>query len=526
MATPLPTTTTIAGSDGKTRTNGNLKLNLVGLELKDYDGSPSTLCVGCGHNSISNQIVRVAYEMALKPHEVIKLSGIGCSSKSPAYFLNRSHGFNSLHGRMPSIATGACLANHTLRAIAVSGDGDTGSIGIGQFKHLVRRNVPMVYIIENNGVYGLTKGQFSPTADIGQVLKYAGTNEFRPIDLCMEALIVGCGFVARSFAGDAKQVRELLKAALSHRGTAVIEMARASGLTVVGGPEGNDAMAATTTGTGELIDLALDQGAKKIVVCLGGSATTDGGLGCVRAITSPHRLKSVRLLVACDVQTRFVDAARVFAPQKGASPAQVDMLRGRLERLAQMYQEQYGVDVRTIPGSGAAGGLAGGLVALGGRLLPGFDLVADELDLHDRILDANLVVTGEGYLDEQSFEGKVVGVGDGVLRHPEYWSKLRDPFTPSWGEAYAAIAARMLGAIDAARDAARGHEALVVSHQLPVWTARSRLEGRRLWHDPRKRQCALASLTSLHYLGNELVSVVYSEPAATLVRDAAKKAGA
>ena len=194
-----------------------------------------------------------------------------------------------------------------------------------------------------------------------------------------------------------------------HRGTAVIEMARASGLTVVGGPEGNDAMAATTTGTGELIDLALDQGAKKIVVCLGGSATTDGGLGCVRAITSPHRLKSVRLLVACDVQTRFVDAAPVFAPQKGASPAQVDMLRGRLERLAQMYQEQYGVDVRTIPGSGAAGGLAGGLVALGGRLLPGFDLVADELDLHDRILDANLVVTGEGYLDEQSFEGKVVG---------------------------------------------------------------------------------------------------------------------
>ena len=194
-----------------------------------------------------------------------------------------------------------------------------------------------------------------------------------------------------------------------HRGIAVIEMARASGLTLVGGAEGNDAMAATTTGTGELIDQALDLGAKKIVVCLGGSATTDGGLGCVRAITAPHRLRSVQLLVACDVQTLFADAAPVFAPQKGASPAQVDMLRGRLERLAQLYEEQYGVDVRNVPGTGAAGGLAGGLVALGGRLLPGFDLVADEVDLHDHITAADLVITGEGHLDEQSFDGKVIG---------------------------------------------------------------------------------------------------------------------
>ena len=194
-----------------------------------------------------------------------------------------------------------------------------------------------------------------------------------------------------------------------HRGTAVIEMARSSGLTLVGGAAGNDAMAATTTGTGELIDQALDLGAKKIVVCLGGSATTDGGLGCVRAITTPHRLRGVQLLVACDVQTLFADAAPVFAPQKGASPAQVDMLRGRLERLAQMYQEQYGVDVRRLPGAGAAGGLAGGLVALGGRLVPGFELVADELDLHDAIAGCDLVITGEGYLDEQSFDGKVVG---------------------------------------------------------------------------------------------------------------------
>ena len=204
--------------------------------------------------------------------------------------------------------------------------------------------------------------------------------------------------------GDAVQAEWRL-----HRGTAVIEMARASGLTLVGGAAGNDAMAASTTGTGELIDQALDLGAKKIVVCLGGSATTDGGLGCVRAITSPHRLRGVQLLVACDVQTLFTDAAPVFAPQKGASPAQVDMLRGRLERLAQMYEEQYGVDVRSLPGAGAAGGLAGGLVALGGRLLPGFDLVADELDLHDHVAASDLVITGEGYLDEQSFEGKVIG---------------------------------------------------------------------------------------------------------------------
>ena len=194
-----------------------------------------------------------------------------------------------------------------------------------------------------------------------------------------------------------------------HRGTAVIEMARASGLTLVGSAASNDAMAATTTGTGELIDQALDLGAKRIVVCLGGSATTDGGLGCVRAISAPARLKAVQLLVACDVQTKFVDAAPVFAPQKGATPAQVDMLKGRLERLVQLYREQFGIDVRDLPGTGAAGGLAGGLVALGGRLQPGFDLVADEIDLHDKIAAADLVITGEGYLDEQSFEGKVIG---------------------------------------------------------------------------------------------------------------------
>src|SRR6266516_2283284 len=200
------------------------KLNLIGLEKSDYKGRPSTLCQGCGHDSISSQIISVAWELSLKPHQVIKMSGIGCSSKSPAYFLNRSHGFNALHGRMPSVVTGAGMANHDLLSIAVSGDGDTGSIGLGQFKHLLRRNVRMVYIVENNGVYGLTKGQFSATADVGQQLKYAGLNELPPIDLCIEALVGGAGFVARSFAGDAKQVRELLKAAMSFKGTAVLDI--------------------------------------------------------------------------------------------------------------------------------------------------------------------------------------------------------------------------------------------------------------------------------------------------------------
>ncbi len=200
------------------------RTNLLGMGKADYAGRPSTLCKGCGHNSIANQIIQVAFELNLRPHEVIKLSGIGCSSKSPAYFLGMSHGFNGLHGRMPSLATGALAGNHTLHALGVSGDGDTGSIGMGQFKHMVRRNVRMVYIVENNGVYGLTKGQFSATAEYGQDLKYAGHNFFPAIDLCMEALVAGAGFVARSFAGDAKQVRELLKAALSHRGTAVLDI--------------------------------------------------------------------------------------------------------------------------------------------------------------------------------------------------------------------------------------------------------------------------------------------------------------
>ena len=196
------------------------------------------------------------------------------------------------------------------------------------------------------------------------------------------------------------------------RGTAVIEMARASGLVLVGGADGNDPVAASTTGTGELIDHALDAGASRIIVGLGGSATTDGGFGAIRAITAIARLKQVQLLVACDVTTRFLDAARVFGPQKGASPAQVKLLTRRLERLSQMFDEEFGVDVREIPGGGAAGGLGGALAALGGRLVRGFELVADEKDLFDQLPETDLLVTGEGALDSTSFDGKVVG---GVL---------------------------------------------------------------------------------------------------------------
>ncbi|HEY4691319.1 MAG TPA: 2-oxoacid:ferredoxin oxidoreductase subunit beta [Anaerolineae bacterium] len=204
--------------------NKSANMNLLGLTKTDYKGLPSTLCNGCGHDSISSQITAVAYDLSLPPHRVAKFSGIGCSSKSPAYFLGRSHGLNGTHGRMPSLATGATVANKDLIAVGVSGDGDTGSIGLGQFKHMLRRNINMVYIIENNGVYGLTKGQFSATADIGQELKYAGKNELPPLDLCLEAIVGDCGFVARSFAGDPKQVQALLKSAFAYRGLAVIDI--------------------------------------------------------------------------------------------------------------------------------------------------------------------------------------------------------------------------------------------------------------------------------------------------------------
>jgi glycerate kinase len=189
----------------------------------------------------------------------------------------------------------------------------------------------------------------------------------------------------------------------------VIEMAAASGLTLVGGPDGNDPMAASTYGTGELILTAVEAGATRVLVGVGGSATTDGGLGALRALFPPHRLRGIELVVACDVRTHFVDAAAVFAPQKGATDAQVELLRRRLERLADAYEHEYGVDVRELEGSGAAGGLGGGLAAIGGRLESGFDVVADEVELFDRIEKADLVITGEGFLDAESFDGKVVG---------------------------------------------------------------------------------------------------------------------
>jgi len=198
--------------------------NALGLTRANYRGLRSTLCPGCGHNTISAQIIRACFEMSIPPERIVKFSGIGCSSKSPTYFLSQSFGFNGLHGRMPSLALGAAFADKTMKVIGVSGDGDTASIGLGQFKHLVRRNLPMVYIVENNGVYGLTKGQFSATAEQGLELKHQGVNPFLPIDIVKEALIGNASFVARSFAGDPNQVRELLKAALSHNGTAVLDI--------------------------------------------------------------------------------------------------------------------------------------------------------------------------------------------------------------------------------------------------------------------------------------------------------------
>jgi 2-oxoglutarate ferredoxin oxidoreductase subunit beta len=200
------------------------KTNRLGLELQPYRGGKTTLCAGCGHNAISERIIDAFFEMGVDPRRVIKLSGIGCSSKSPAYFLGAAHGFNAVHGRMPSVGTGAMLANGKLIAIGVSGDGDTGAIGIGQFVHLMRRNLPIVYIIEDNGCYGLTKGQFSPTADLGSKLKTGAPNDLPPIDTCALAIQLGASFVARSFSGDKKQLLAILKASLAHRGTCMIDV--------------------------------------------------------------------------------------------------------------------------------------------------------------------------------------------------------------------------------------------------------------------------------------------------------------
>jgi len=200
------------------------KVNHIGLPVIEYRGGKTTLCAGCGHNAISERIIDAMFEMGVQPERVMKMSGIGCSSKSPAYFMNRSFSFNSVHGRMPSVTTGAVLANSTMMALGVSGDGDTASIGMGQFVHLMRRNLPMIYIIEDNGVYGLTKGQFSATADIGSKLKTGVINELPAIDTCAMAIQLGATFVGRSFSGDKKQLLAMLKAAIAHKGTVMLDV--------------------------------------------------------------------------------------------------------------------------------------------------------------------------------------------------------------------------------------------------------------------------------------------------------------
>src|SRR5579859_7989037 len=202
----------------------SLRRNDLGLTIRDYEGSMSTLCAGCGHDSVTAAIVRALWELSTPPHMVAKLSGIGCSSKTPTYFVNGAHGFNSAHGRMPAIATGANAANRELTYIGVSGDGDSLSIGLGHMCHAIRRNLRMVYVIENNGVYGLTKGQFSASADVGSKSKRGEANRMSPIDPAMLALSIGATFVARSFSGDKEQLIPILKAAIAHRGFALVDV--------------------------------------------------------------------------------------------------------------------------------------------------------------------------------------------------------------------------------------------------------------------------------------------------------------
>ncbi|MGC2192185.1 MAG: 2-oxoacid:ferredoxin oxidoreductase subunit beta [Candidatus Dormiibacterota bacterium] len=201
-----------------------VKTNLLGLSRDDYKGLATTLCAGCGHNSITNHIVKALYDHGVDPYRLAKMSGIGCSSKATAYFVERAHAFNAVHGRMPAVTTGAAVADRELLFLGISGDGDTASIGLGQFCHLLRRNVDCTYVVENNGVYGLTKGQFSATADLGSVLRKGSVNQLETIDIAGLAVQLGASFVARSFSGDGAQLVPLLRAALSHRGTAVLDV--------------------------------------------------------------------------------------------------------------------------------------------------------------------------------------------------------------------------------------------------------------------------------------------------------------
>jgi 2-oxoglutarate ferredoxin oxidoreductase subunit beta len=201
-----------------------LQKNALGLTRRDYEGAMSTLCAGCGHDSVTAALVQACFELDLPPHRAAKLSGIGCSSKTTAYFMSQSHGFNSVHGRMPAVATGAAAANGELIYIGISGDGDSLSIGLGQLCHAIRRNVDMLYVIENNGVYGLTKGQFSASADVGSKAKRGEENRQKPIDPVLLALSLGCGFAARAFSGDKNQLVPILKAGLAHKGFALVDV--------------------------------------------------------------------------------------------------------------------------------------------------------------------------------------------------------------------------------------------------------------------------------------------------------------
>jgi 2-oxoglutarate/2-oxoacid ferredoxin oxidoreductase subunit beta len=203
---------------------GTKRVNRIGLEVLPYRGGKTTLCAGCGHNAITERLVETFWELNIPPWTVMKLSGIGCSSKTPAYFLSQSHGFNAVHGRAATVATGALLANHTLRCLVVTGDGDTASIGIGHFIHMLRRGVPLMYVIENNGVYGLTKGQFSATADSGSKAKTGSLNRLKPIDCCLAGIEVGATLVARSFSGDKRQLSAILKACVAHRGLSIVDV--------------------------------------------------------------------------------------------------------------------------------------------------------------------------------------------------------------------------------------------------------------------------------------------------------------
>jgi 2-oxoglutarate ferredoxin oxidoreductase subunit beta len=319
--------------------------NRIGLLMQDYRGKESTLCAGCGHDAITSQIIRSFFQYGVEPHRVVKLSGIGCSSKTPAYFLDRAHGFNAVHGRMPAVGTGAMLANRTLVAIGVSGDGDTASIGTGQFVHMLRRNVPIIYIMENNGVYGLTKGQFSATADPGSTLKSGVVNDLPPIDCCALAIELGCGYVARSFAGDPKQLVPLLQGALAHRGTAFLDVI--SPCVTFNNHEGSTKSYKYAKETEELlhevsfipfyeqITVDYDEGGVEVVEMHDGSHITLRKLE--RDFDPRNKLQSLRVILESTERREFLTGLLYVDPTK---PDFTELLGLPEEPLAQLTAEQ------------------------------------------------------------------------------------------------------------------------------------------------------------------------------------------